>query len=306
MFAQEHNGKLTEEQRTQLCSYIDCNKLSSQLLLRAVQNPRMPLRFIIRAMLAEQLNTHRSIFSATHHHSLTPHQASDHVTLGTILQRDAALRESAQLKAAMKATSLRIQNLENELSGMKKLLDDTEKENSELNEANNRLLHKQEKERIDLVNSVEKLLHQTESEKSELNEMHRLLQEPEQGRSVLRSGRSASFHYGKENKVERGERGSVSSLNVRSSSREEKTVLGSSSLDSISESKKKNKNIRQRLLSGFRNAFRVSKPSSNKEIPGVDKVGNAGDEDTEHEHEHEGFMVIKEDLPFGLRSINLG
>ncbi|KAK3224366.1 hypothetical protein Dsin_011391 [Dipteronia sinensis] len=195
----------------------------------------MPLRFIIRAMLAEQLNTHRSIFSATHHNhhsSLMKHHQhpSDPITLGTILQRDAALREASQLKAAMNATSLRIQSLESELSGMKKILDETEKEKNELNDMNNRLLHEQaEKERNDLINGVKKLMHQTEIERSELNDMNRLLCEPEKGKSVLHSGRSMSFHYGEENKVERGERGSVSSLNVRFPGREERRVLRSSS-----------------------------------------------------------------------------
>ncbi|KAK0608907.1 hypothetical protein LWI29_037879 [Acer saccharum] len=317
LYLKEHNGKITEEQKTELCSFIDCNKLSSQLLLQAVQNPRMPLRFIIRAMLAEQLNTHRSIFSSTpchHQHSLLKHHQrnpSDPITLGTILQRDAALREASQLKAAMNATSLRIQNLENELSGMKKILDETEKEKNELNDMNNRLLHEQaEKERNDLINGVKKLLHQTEIERSELNDMNRLLCEPENGKSVLHSGRSVSFHYGKENKVKRGERGSVSSLNVRFPSREERRVLGSSSPEgSCNNGKKKNKNIGQRLISGLKSAFRVSKPSSNKEILSRDMDANKvrdGYEDHEHEHEREGFMVIKEDLPFRLRNITLG
>ncbi|KAL5753136.1 hypothetical protein ACOSQ2_023643 [Xanthoceras sorbifolium] len=310
LYLKEHNGKITEEQKTQLCSFIDCNKLSSGLLLQAVQNPIMPLRFIIRAMLAEQLNTHRSIFSATHHHSLTHQHTSDPITLGTILQRDSALREAAQLKAAMNATSLRIQNLENELSGMKKLLDETEKEKNELNDMNNRLLHEQEKERNDLINGVKKLLHQTEIERSELDEMDRLLREPEMGRSVLHSGRSVSFHYGKENKVERGERGSISSLNVRFAGREERAVLGSSSLDgSCNDGRKKNKNIGQRLISGLKSAFRVSKSSSNKENVSGDVDGDKvrdGNEDHEHEHGHDGFMMINEDLPFRLRNITLG
>ncbi|KAJ0096588.1 hypothetical protein Patl1_28523 [Pistacia atlantica] len=221
----EHSGKLTEEQKTHICCHIDCNKLSSQLLIHAVQNPRMPLRFIIRAMLTEQLNTRRSIVSASYNHNSHRHHqySRDPITLGAILQRDAALREAAQLKAAMNATSSRIQNLENELDGMKKLLIETEKE------------------------------------RSELTEMNKLLVEPaEKERCVLVSGRSASFHHVTENsKIERGERGSVSSLNIRfSGGREEGRALGSSSFEgSRNGTPRMKKNISLRLIAGLKRTF---------------------------------------------------
>lgn len=258
---QQHSGEITEELKAQICSSIDCNKLSSDFLLHAVQNPRMPLRFIIRAMLAEQLNTRSSIFSAANQHFQTHNRTrEDPVTLGAILQRDAALREAAQLKAAMNATSQRIQTLENELSGMKKILDETEKERSELIDMNSRLLHVHEK-----------------------------------GRSVLESGRSASFHYGKGNKIERGERGSVSSLNVRSGGREERTILASSSSD---ESPRIKKNIGQRLISGLKSAFRVSKHGADKQILSRVEGGKVGKGDgSDDDDEDEGFMVIGDVLP---------
>ncbi|KAJ8427610.1 hypothetical protein Cgig2_010872 [Carnegiea gigantea] len=122
---------ISEDQKTQICSTIDCSILSSSLLMHAVQNPHMPLRFIVQAMLIEQLNTHRSIFTALNSAAATttttqlrPTHPTDQspATLGAILERDAALRQVAQLRADIDTTSSKIQTLETELSGMKKLL----------------------------------------------------------------------------------------------------------------------------------------------------------------------------------------
>lgn len=124
-----YSGKISEDQKTQICSTIDCSILSSSLLMHAVQNPHMPLRFIVQAMLIEQLNTHRSIFTALNSAATTttqlhPTHPTDQspATLGAILERDAALRQVAQLRATIDTTSSKIQSLERELSGMKKLL----------------------------------------------------------------------------------------------------------------------------------------------------------------------------------------
>ncbi|XWS41774.1 hypothetical protein CRYUN_Cryun17cG0112000 [Craigia yunnanensis] len=131
LYLEEHNGKIREEQKTQICNSIDCNKLSPQLLLHAVQNPRMPLRFVVRAMLVGQLNTRRSIFSDANHHYSRRHRPRDknNITLGAILQRDATLHENAHLKAAMDATSSRIQTLEKQLLCMKKILQESDDQN---------------------------------------------------------------------------------------------------------------------------------------------------------------------------------
>lgn len=131
LYFKEYTGNITDEQKMQICNYIDCSILSPQLLMHAVQNPRMPLRFVVQAMFIEQLNTRRSVLSAANHHAMiktTTHQKTDHTaTLGALLQRDAALRQVVQLKSAMDATSSRIQSLEKELSGMRRaVLDKTE------------------------------------------------------------------------------------------------------------------------------------------------------------------------------------
>lgn len=215
-FGQEHGGKITEEHETQICNSIDCNKLSPQLLLHAVQNPRMPLRFVVRAMLVEQINTRRSIFSsAANLHSLRRHRPrdddnKDNITLGSILQRDATMRETAQLKAAMDATSSRIETLEKQLLSMKKILSQ------------------------------------------------------ESDRGVLESGRSASFHYGSGNKVERrediGAPAASASFRFSTSGPEESSAIKSSSYYSCidTDSPIIKKNIGERLIKRLKSAFRVS------------------------------------------------
>ncbi|KAG6666070.1 BTB/POZ domain-containing protein At3g49900 isoform X1 [Carya illinoinensis] len=225
LYFKGYSGKISDDLQAQICNSIDCNKLSPQLLLEAVQNPIMPLRFIVRAMLMEQLNTRRSILissTAADHiqpcRQRTRSSSKDDgpITLGAILQREAALRQAAHLKAAMDATSSRIQSLEKELNVMKKLLNEPE-----------------------------------------------ILQ-----RSILMgSGRSSSFHYGSENKIERGDRGSASSASLRCHVRSgEKAVGGSSSWDkgSCNNVGSTPKNIRRRLINGLKSAFWISKsPSTN-------------------------------------------
>lgn len=142
VFLQNHKGKLTEEDKGRLCYNVNCTKLSQHLFMHLVQNPRLPLRFVVQAMLVEQLHSHHSmLLSHHHHHAAAPAPgpppapvlkpslsgafsgglAGDaaSMTLGDILQRDAALRQSAHIRASMQATSLRIETLERELASLR-------------------------------------------------------------------------------------------------------------------------------------------------------------------------------------------
>ncbi|CAL5072017.1 unnamed protein product [Urochloa decumbens] len=142
-YLENHKGKLTEEDKGRLCYNINCTKLSQHLFMHLVQNPRLPLRFVVQAMLVEQLHSHHSMLLSHHHHAaaapapapepgpiLKPSLSGAFVgggaatdaasmTLGDILQRDAALRQSAHIRASMQATSLRIETLERELAGLR-------------------------------------------------------------------------------------------------------------------------------------------------------------------------------------------
>ncbi|XP_078155225.1 phototropic-responsive NPH3 family protein isoform X2 [Carex rostrata] len=130
-YLENHEGKLSEEDKARLCYTITCASLSPPLFMHLVQNPRLPLRFIVQAMLLDQLQSHHSLF---HHHQpiiapqLKPSQPQQPLTappaqtLGAILQRDALLRQSAHLRASMEATSFRIESLEREMAGLKRCL----------------------------------------------------------------------------------------------------------------------------------------------------------------------------------------
>lgn len=247
MFApQRYIGKITEEQKTQICSSIDCSRLSPQVLLEAVQNPIMPLRFVVRAMLIEQLNTRRTILTAaTDHHTLPLLQLQHHddvskfdpagppvATLGSLLQRDTILRQSAQLKATMAATSTRIKTLEEELNGMKKLLEECQNEKNERS----------------------------------------ILAEAGGGR------RSASFHYGSsdDNKmITKGDRGSASSSSFRLINFRGKERTEGTSWSSCTGAQGLTKSISQRLISGLKKAFRVS---GSKDVS-EKKIVSYGDDD---------------------------
>ncbi|KAG2247823.1 hypothetical protein Bca4012_088967 [Brassica carinata] len=226
-YVKEHNGEITEEEKVEICNSIDCDKLSPPLLLHAVQNPKMPLRFIVRAMLQEQNNTRRSIIAAADSVATTGapaghrHREDSSATLESLLQRDTAARQNYRLRAAMDSTSSRIKSLEKELEEMKKLIS---KESQRIMESNSR--------------------------------------------SVMDSARSASFHCvhrtsNNVNKMQRGERGSVSSLST--------TFLRGGT--SPPPQHRREKSLGKRLINGLKNAFSSSSPKQ-----GAKKNANTVDE----------------------------
>ncbi|KAL6224936.1 hypothetical protein ACLB2K_003791 [Fragaria x ananassa] len=247
LYIMRYEGKITEEQKAQICSSIDCSKLSPHILLEAVQNPVMPLRFVVRAMLIEQLNTRRTILTAAtattddlhtqlpllQHHYDDP--KSDHApvaTLGSLLQRDTVLRQSAQLKATMAATSSRIRTLEEELSGMKKLLEECHNERSIMAEASG-------------------------------------------------ERKSASFHYGSsdENNLSKLITKSASSSSFRLLNFRGKEKTEGNNWSSCTGTPGVTKSISQRLIGGLKKAFRVSgsKDVSEKKIVSYGDGGNNKD-----------------------------
>ncbi|KAM3365088.1 hypothetical protein ACQJBY_015076 [Aegilops geniculata] len=55
----EHPG-LSGEEKAALCGHLECRKLSHEACIQAVQNERMPLRFIVQALFVQQMHTHRA------------------------------------------------------------------------------------------------------------------------------------------------------------------------------------------------------------------------------------------------------
>ncbi|VAH44340.1 unnamed protein product [Triticum turgidum subsp. durum] len=51
---------LSGEEKAALCGHLECRKLSHEACIQAVQNERMPLRFIVQALFVQQMHTHRA------------------------------------------------------------------------------------------------------------------------------------------------------------------------------------------------------------------------------------------------------
>lgn len=129
---QDRDGELTEVEKIRICSNINCMELSPGVLVQLVQNPCLPVRFVVQAMLVEQLHTRRLILdcadvpcrrrsgAAAGEDDARGDAEKPPPTLGAILQRDAARRHASQLRAAAEATSLRIESLERDLSGLRR------------------------------------------------------------------------------------------------------------------------------------------------------------------------------------------
>lgn len=212
---------MTEKEGIKICNYIDCSNLSSQTLMHAVQNPRMPLRFVVQAMFIEQLNTRYSVFSAAqtlkshhhsrHHHPVKPPSAvnANSVTLGAILQRDAALRQVTHLRDTMEYTSSRIQSLEEEINGMRKIL--------------------------------------TKSDTG----------------LITGKVKSESFRFSSERKVDRGQRGSVSSGSFR--------VLDMGNDTDHSGDQGSPRRFKKRVMEGLKSALRKSGLGRNRDETKMDK-----------------------------------
>ncbi|CAI9111276.1 OLC1v1011461C2 [Oldenlandia corymbosa var. corymbosa] len=275
LYLKGYAGKITEEQKIRMCNYIDCTILSSQGLMHAVQNPAMPLRFIVQAMFVEQLNTRRSIFSAADNHNYNRNNNNNKPqhqkiqdstsTLGAILQRDAALRQVAQLKAAMDTTNSRIQSLEKELIGMRKRLQDAESHNHE--------------------------------------------------QSTLDSGRSQSFRFSSENRIERGQIGSVSSASFLSMRNNKKDGIKAAAWSISSDDQEScdgfgsspvqantNKKLGRRFMDGLKSAFRVTNLVPKKLERNTITAGKVNGEkkNTPEKYEIGGrnIVIVRKDPPY--------
>ncbi|RDX71830.1 BTB/POZ domain-containing protein [Mucuna pruriens] len=213
--------EVTEEERNGICNSIDCTKLSSERLVECVQNPRMPLRLVVRAVLVEHLNTRHSIALASAQRRQLRFESNGgrrrSMTLGDFLRRDAALRETEKLRTAMDSTSARIRSLEEEVRCMNKILRECE------------------------------------------------AKEEEEERGVVRSERSASFHFvageTENGRVKKGERYSVSSSRIQFDANHE-ARRSSFSVDGCNVNPRTSGTFGRRMMIGLKNAFRVPNSAS--------------------------------------------
>ncbi|GAB4859354.1 hypothetical protein Ancab_010817 [Ancistrocladus abbreviatus] len=142
---------ISQEEKGLVCKYLNCQKLSQEMCIEAVQNELMPLRLIVQALFVQQLNTqqtfkecsesfryiHDAEFSGSICSSRYPNFKSQ--SLGEspymdggetdsrhlnclLVQKDLGIQGTDISKTEYESTSFRILNLEHELMSLKKSL----------------------------------------------------------------------------------------------------------------------------------------------------------------------------------------
>ncbi|XP_077216592.1 phototropic-responsive NPH3 family protein [Tasmannia lanceolata] len=141
--------QISNEEKTSVCKYLNCQKLSQETCIEAVQNELMPLRLIVQALFVQQLNTHQafkdcsdsfrymqscelsgSLSSSTYKipksqplgespYIQTDEEEPVRRHLGFLLQKDLTMQRPEFTKEEYESTSFRIQSLEQELMSLK-------------------------------------------------------------------------------------------------------------------------------------------------------------------------------------------
>lgn len=141
---------MSQEEKGVVCKYLNCQKLSQEACIEAVQNELMPLRLIVQALFVQQLNTHQAFkecsdslrfahcgeYSGSLPSSRCPNSKSLNLgespytdeaepgsrTLSFLLQKDLTIQRPEFSRKEYESTSFRIQNLEEELMSLKRSL----------------------------------------------------------------------------------------------------------------------------------------------------------------------------------------
>ena len=152
--SQEH-PHLSSEEKASVCKHLNCQKLSQEICIEAVQNELMPLRLIVQALFVQQLHTHQAFkecsesfrymhcgeFSGSLSGSrcLLPRSQNmgespfkqpteegertiSPAPLGSLFQKDCSTKRSELNKEDYESTSFRLQTLEQELISLKRSL----------------------------------------------------------------------------------------------------------------------------------------------------------------------------------------
>ncbi|KAI4305676.1 hypothetical protein L6164_029027 [Bauhinia variegata] len=141
---------ISQDDKGAVCNYLNCQKLSQEACIEAVQNEMMPLRLIVQALFVQQLNTYQAFkecsdsFRFTHHGDLSgslsssrcPYSMSQNLgespytdgpklhskPLSLLLQKDTMMQKLKFSTTEFESTSFRIQSLEQELTSLKRSL----------------------------------------------------------------------------------------------------------------------------------------------------------------------------------------
>ena len=150
LFFQAHPN-VSQEDKGAVCKYLNCQKLSQEACIEAVQNELMPLRLIVQALFVQQHNTHQafkecsdsfryvhcgeysgSLSSSRCQYSKSLHPGESPLftdgaeptsgPLSFLLQKEASDQRLEISRKEYESTSFRIQNLEQELMSLKSSL----------------------------------------------------------------------------------------------------------------------------------------------------------------------------------------
>lgn len=137
---------MSQEEKGLVCKYLNCQKLSQEVCIEAVQNELMPLRLIVQALFVQQLNTQQAFkecsdsfryahcgeYSGSLSSTIYPNSKSQNLVESPYMEGSegcskplSLLKDSANHELSRKeyeSTSFRIQSLEEELMSLKKTL----------------------------------------------------------------------------------------------------------------------------------------------------------------------------------------
>ncbi|KAK4369334.1 hypothetical protein RND71_013126 [Anisodus tanguticus] len=139
---------MSQEEKGLLCKYLNCQKLSQEVCIEAVQNDLMPLRLIVQALFVQQLNTQQAFkecsdsfryancgeYSGSLSSTIYPNSKSQNLVESPYMEGSEGcskplsflLKDSVQKsklsRKEYESTSFRIQSLEEELMSLKKSL----------------------------------------------------------------------------------------------------------------------------------------------------------------------------------------
>ncbi|MCD7459599.1 hypothetical protein HAX54_041427 [Datura stramonium] len=139
---------MSQEEKGLVCKYLNCQKLSQEVCIEAVQNELMPLRLIVQALFVQQLNTQQAFkecsdsfryahcgeYSGSLSSTIYPNSKSQNLGESPYMEGSEGgskplsflLKDSVQRsefsRKEYESTSFRIQSLEEELMSLKNTL----------------------------------------------------------------------------------------------------------------------------------------------------------------------------------------
>ncbi|KAK8970115.1 BTB/POZ domain-containing protein [Platanthera guangdongensis] len=130
IYFKEHPG-LQENEREQLCRIMNCQKLSTDACVHALQNPNLPLRVVLQVLFSEQQQLRTTISNYlqasgnANNVAATTTNSNMNAISREIIERESwvsVARENQYLRVNMDRMQSKVTELENQFMGMKKYM----------------------------------------------------------------------------------------------------------------------------------------------------------------------------------------